>query len=277
MFSIYHFFHSLINNTAPFLTEEDLADYPFQDDLLSCKNKGVFPDLAIRINPSNTIFSGGELLELKDNKSYTVSSFNSTIPTGKKEISKIITSEQSNIKQQMEAVSDDIFSLPIREVFYLVRGRIRGNTKVCLVHGSFFETVGVEELISQSFSQVIEERIEATGQNIPEDVKKTLSVILSDQDSFRKVRNVEHASIKLRFRIMSEVKKEGNILSSKKYPEIKDNSLNFVLPCHNDEEEKVILNKAQTVFKEDLQSCIETCKIKHHFNGHFFIFQTLLS
>jgi hypothetical protein len=75
MYSIYHFFKTLV------------------------ENKGQFPDMAIRISPKNELFTGGELIELKDSDTYTVSSFNSTIPTRKKEISKLIKGENSIIKQ----------------------------------------------------------------------------------------------------------------------------------------------------------------------------------
>ncbi|MBI4837818.1 MAG: hypothetical protein HY806_01445 [Nitrospirae bacterium] len=60
--------------------------------------------MAIRINKSSVLFTGGELIELKDSDSYTVSSFNSTIPTGKKEISKIITGKNSKTKLQSELI-----------------------------------------------------------------------------------------------------------------------------------------------------------------------------
>jgi len=42
---------------------------------------------------------------------------------------------------------------------------------------------------------------------------------------------------------MTEVKAEGNILNPKKYPEIKNDTLNFILPCHNENQEKDIHNK----------------------------------
>ncbi|MCH8013160.1 MAG: hypothetical protein IIA61_14675 [Candidatus Marinimicrobia bacterium] len=58
------------------------------EQLLFCKNKGVFPDLARRVNTEKRTFTGGELIELKDSKSYTVSSFNSIIPTGKRRFQK---------------------------------------------------------------------------------------------------------------------------------------------------------------------------------------------
>ena len=122
MYSIYHFFQSLVQQKHLFKKVKKLDKFLFNKKLLSCKNDGVFPDMAIRLNKDRKIFTGGELIELKDSDSYTVSSFNSTIPSRSKKIENIITGENSIIKQQMEEVGNDIFSLPIRDVYYLVRG-----------------------------------------------------------------------------------------------------------------------------------------------------------
>lgn len=273
MYSIYHFFYSLVQQKNLFKKVKRLDQFPFNKKLLSCKNEGVFPDLAIRLNKDRKIFTGGELIELKDSDSYTVSSFNSTIPSRSKKIEEIITGENSIIKQQMEEVGNEIFSLPARDVYYLVRGRKKNHTKICLVYGSFFETISIENLISQSFSQVLEERLKESRKEISEEFKQTLLTIFSQQENFSKVRNVEKASVKLRFRIMTEVKAEGNILNPKKYPEIKDDTLNFILPCHNEKEEKEILNKAGFVFE---LGQFNIFKIKHHFNGYFLVLQVSL-
>lgn len=276
MYSIYHFFKSLVKSKEQFRKFKKLDEFPFYKKLLSCKNDGVFPDMAIRINKDKSVFTGGELIELKDSDSYTVSSFNSTIPSRSKEISKIITGGNSIVRQQMEKSGDDVDSLPIRDVFYLVRGRKKKNTKVCLVYGSFFETIGIAELISQSFSQVLEERLKESGEEISDEFKKMLLTIFSQQENFSRVRTVNKASVKLRFRIMTEVKSEGNILNQQKYPEIKDNSLNFLIPCHNDEEEKIIRKKLSSVFSESAIKKFNIFKVKHHFNGYFLVIQTSL-
>lgn len=263
-----------------FTQVKKLEDFPFKKGLLSCKNVGKFPDMAIRINKSSDMFTGGELIELKDSGSYTVSSFNSTIPTGKKEISKIITGDNSNTKLQMEHAGNNIYSLPERDVFYLVRGRKKSRkkkdkiqTKVCLVCGDFFETIRVDDLISQSFSQVLQERLQESNTEISDELRVMLLSIFSQQENFSKVRTVDNASVKLRFRIMTEVKAEGNILHSKKYPEIKDNTLNFILPCHSTNEERGILDKAEKVFNKKQMNSLNIFKIKHHFNGYFLVFQ----
>ncbi len=274
MFSIYHFWIHLMNYKSSFLSTDKLDDFPFDENMLSCRNKGIFPDLAVKVNQDKTVFTGGELIELKDSDSYTVSSFNSTIPKGRKEIAKLISSENSSIRKKMEESGDDILSLPVREVFYFVRGHKNNQIKVCLVHGSFFETISSEELIKQSFSQVFEERLKESGANISEEAKNAILSMFSEQESFSKVRNVEKASVKLRFRIMTEVKTEGNILNPKKYPSILDNTLNLIVPCHTDEDQKIATDNMERIIGNSELSKLRIFKIKHEFNGYFLAFQT---
>lgn len=276
MNSIFHFYKSLIDNKHHFKNVKKLSEFPYDKNLLSCQNKGIFPDLAIRVNTDKSIFSGGELIELKDSKSYTVSSFNSTIPSKSKNIKKIIIGKTSSILKQMEAVGDDVYSLPQREVYYLVRGRKKDKTKVCLINGAFFETIDIDELISQSFIQVLNERLKESGEKISGEQKDILLSIFSKQENFRKVRTVEKASVKLRFRIMTEVRLEGNILNSHKYPQIKDNTLNFMIPFYGAKQRQNILNKMKLSFKTSLLKSLSIFDIKHPFNGKFIVFQTEL-
>lgn len=276
MYSIYKFFDSLLTAKEKFLKVKKLESFPFNEKLLSCRNNGIFPDLAIRVNPQPSELSGGELIELKDSVAYTVSSFNSTIPTRKKEISKVIQGENSIIKEQMEKAGDEIYSLPVRDVYYLIRGRKKTKVKVCLVYGSFFETTPIENLISQSFGQILEERLKQSDIQLTDELKKTITSLFSQQENFSKVRDVEKASVKLRFRIMTEVKKEGNLLNPVLYPEIVDNSINLVVPCYSDIEKEnynAILRRELTA--KNYKS-LRTFSIKHPLNGPFLVFQTML-
>jgi hypothetical protein len=61
MYSIYHFFKHLVTNKRFFETITNIGEFPFDADMLSCQNAGQFPDLAIKINTSDTLFTGGEL------------------------------------------------------------------------------------------------------------------------------------------------------------------------------------------------------------------------
>ena len=278
--SIYHLFADLCQKKGEFISQSLLEAFPFNDGMLSCVNKGKFPDLAIKLNHNGSIFSGGELIELKDSKSYSVASFNSTIPTGEKDIQKLIGGMENTIRTQMQEAGDDILSLPIRQVFYLVRGRNESNVKVCLVHGKFFETIPVSTLISESFGQALEERLNELGTSLSASMKQELLNLFSEQETFSRTRSVENASVRLRFRVMTEVKAGGNILNQNQYPQINDNTLNFAVPCHSGVEQEQHIDRMTVAFEQmnvsSLFSQISCFTLQHHFNGPFLIFQTNL-
>jgi hypothetical protein len=167
--------------------------------------------------------------------------------------------------------------LEVRDVFYLVRGKKNDNRKVALVHGSFFETVDHSSLISNSFSQVFEEMLTQSNIEISDEIKKLIAQLKSEQENFSKVREVEKASVKLRFRIMTEVKAEGNILNDEKYPEIGDNTISLLLPKHSEEELKLIQDKFNLAFDENLRNEFTSFDIKHHYNGYFRVYKASLS
>ncbi|RKU22002.1 hypothetical protein C6499_20425 [Candidatus Poribacteria bacterium] len=280
-YSIYHFFADLCQKKEEFLSENELESFPFDKQMLSCINKGKFPDLAIKLNDGDDQFVGGELIELKDSKTYSVASFNSTIPTGEKDIKKLTEGQENTIRTQMEEAGNAILSLPIRQVFYLIRGKKQSNVKVCLTHGKFFETVPVSTLISESFGQALEERLNELGESLSPSLKHKLLDLFSEQQTFSRTRSVDDASVRLRFRIMTEVKAGANILNPNQYPQIGDNTLNFAVPCHNDTEQNQQQNKMRYAFEEmryaHLFSQVEVFSLQHHFNGKFLIFQTNLS
>lgn len=273
MYSIYHFFADLHRKRHLFQSVEQLEDFRYDFELLSCSSTGKFPDMAIRVNPTGFPTSGGELIELKDSKSFTVSSFNSTIPTGKKSIETLVSGKTNKIRKQMQEAGDDIFSLPIRDVYYLIRGKKANNIKVCLVHGSFFETIRVEELIRQAFSQVLDERLVETNQVLDLVVQELLLQIFSNQENFSKTRDVANASVKLRFRIMTEVKQEGNILNSKRYPEISNNTLNLLIPFHSSQDAEIIKKKIASAVGQTELSDSRQLSLKHPLNGSFYVLQ----
>ncbi len=275
MYSIYHFWKHLVHKKSLFSKIGKLGEFSFDNKMLSCVGEGLFPDLAIKLNKDQSLFTGGELIELKDSsKSYTVSSFNSTVPTGKKNIQKIIPSAHSKIFKQMQKAGDDVFSLEERDVYYLVRGHKKTHQKICLVHGNFFETISAEELISKSFAQVLNERLEKT--DVSQDVKETLGTMFSEQANFSKSRSVEKASVKLRFRVMTEVTPEGNILNSRMYPDILDDSLNLVVPYHSEEERAEVVSKVNLVMGQREMKQVKVFSIKHPLNGWFVAFQVNL-
>ena len=250
-------------------------NFTFDEDLLSLKKSaGGFPDLAIRIDRTKSPFTGGELVEIKDSESYTVASFNSTLPQGKKKIADV-TSETGKIYKSMKQ-SGDVFSLEERDVYYLVRGRKKSHVKVCLVHGSFFETVPAGKNLKSAFEQVLDKAIEENRQtknSFLGEAKKALLGLFWKREFFSTGKRVKNASVSIRFRVMSEARKEGNILDSKYYPQISDNTLNFVIPIQGESElsdKKQLLQKA---FGKSLPQDISAFVIKHPFDGHYAVFQ----
>jgi hypothetical protein len=75
---------------------------------------------------------------------------------------------------------------------------------------------------------------------------------------------------------MTEVKSEGNVLNSKQYPDILDNSLSLIVSCHDSEEENLQDERMKGVFGEKRFSHLSRIKMKHPFNGYFLVFQTLI-
>ena len=281
IYSIYHFFADLCKKRSECLSESKLENLPFDKQMLSCENKGIFPDFAIKLNKDREQFTGGELIELKDSRnSYSVASFNSTIPTGEKDIEKLIEGKNNTIRTQMQEAGNNILSVPIRQVFYLTRGRKKSNVKVCLTHGKFFETIPVSTLISESFGQALEERLNELGETLSASMRRKLLSIFSEQQTFSRTRNIEAASVRLRFRIMTEVKAGANVLNPRQYPQIGDNTLNFIVPCHDNSDQDQQYTKVKFAFEEmeceNLMLEMEVFRLQHHFNGKFLVFQIQL-
>lgn len=72
---------------------------------------------------------------------------------------------------------------------------------------------------------------------------------------------------------MTEIKAEGNILNTKKYPPILDNTINFVLLLHDEKQENEYVKKMNIVFCNDELKRFNIFKIKHSLNGYFLVFQ----
>jgi hypothetical protein len=276
MNSIYSFWRNLVINKDLLLKSKSLASFPFDCSLFSYARTGRgFPNFSIKVNEEKSTFTGGEMIKIKNRNKYLIAPFKSSIPVGKIGIKDFVNYPlNQKIKRQMEAAGDDVFSLEERDVYYLVRGRKGKAQKICLVHGSFFETISTKELIRQSFKQVLDENLE--GADIPSELRTRLDEVFSEQEDFSRVRNVDKASVKLRFRVMTEVKPEGNILNSGQYPELKDNTLNLVVPFHSEDEKADVLQKVEFVMGEKTMKTINTFSLKHPLNGWFVVFQVEL-
>ncbi len=276
MNSIYSFWHNLVSDKEILLKSKSLTSFPFDYSLFSYARSGRgFPNFSIKVNGEKSVFTGGEMVKIKNRNKYLIAPFKSSIPVGRIDIKDFLNYPPNQIiKRQMENAGDDVFSLEEREVYYLVRGRKGKAQKICLVHGSFFETISTKELIRQSFKQVLDENLERA--DIPSELRTRLDGVFSEQEGFSRVRNVDKASVKLRFRVMTEVKPEGNILNPNQYPVIKDNTLNLVVPYHSEDEKADTLQKVEFVIGGKAMKNINTFPLKHPFNGWFVVFQVNL-
>jgi len=276
MYSIFCFWQDVVIKKESLHKIQSLADFPYNYSLFSYAQKGRgFPNFSIKLNTDKSTLAGGELIKLKNRSDYLIAPFKSAIPAGKVKIKHVLDNYPARkIRYQMKNAGDDVFSLEERDVYYLVRGKKGEFQKICLIHGSFFETIGVNELIRQSFAQVLEEKF--SGSNLSNEDKERLEAIFSEQEDFSRVRNVDKASVKLRFRILTEVKPEGNILNSKQYPEIVDDSLSFVIPYHSEDEKENILLKMEIVMGKTGTKKFKTFSLKHPLNGWFIVFQITL-
>jgi hypothetical protein len=274
MYSIYHFFASLLRNKTQLNASVPLTDWLKDLPIVGCTQKGRFPDLVLRRNRDDQDLPGGEFIELKESDSYVVSSFNSTVPTGEKAIAEWFSPHSPAYRTLFQRDQADPFALPIRQVYYLVRGRTRQkiNPRLCLVHGSFFETIPAQELIRQAFAQLL---LEATQRaETPIDalwIEPWLETLALRQSDFSQVRHIDRASVKARIRVMSEVNGAGNILQ---YPGIEDNSLSLVVPAHDNAQLQQHFMWVRAASNDSEWAALKTFTLHHQRNGAFVVFQT---
>ncbi|MDE0041039.1 MAG: hypothetical protein OXT74_03320 [Candidatus Poribacteria bacterium] len=237
------------------------------------------PNLVIKRNDGVTLFGGGELVVLKDSKSYSVISFDSMVPKGEMDVRNVTEWTESVCPTQVHEEGNEVPSFHVKQVFYLIRGRKNSNVKVCLSHGHFFETIPVSTLISESVGHVLEKQLNEYGESSTS-IKETLATLFSEPQTFNRARTTEGASVNMSFQISAEVKAGANLLNPNQYPQIGDNTLNFAVPCHNEAEQELHVHRMQTAFRQmnlsHLYSQMDIFPLQHHFNGIFLIFQTNL-
>ena len=220
--SIFHFFARLMDNRGYFGQDNKLEDFVFPREMIAVELSSGFPDFVLKTN-SQGRFSGGELIELKDAKSYQISSFNSTLPTAVKPISSLSRVARNSLQD----AGEDLDTLPEREVYYLVRGMRRDPraplSKTVLVNGAFFQTKPVSDVLTEAFAQVATDSAKA---NV--DVTDLTDKITVEQRNFAASRHVEGSGFSVRFRVMAQADPLTNLFSRDRYPMIGDNTLTFL-------------------------------------------------
>lgn len=220
--SAYHLFAHLLVKRNRFRQRDELANFAFPSEIIAGGSKSGFPDMVLRTNRSGR-FSGGEFIELKETNSYSIASFNSTLPTATKSVS-VLTRP---VRRALESIGENPDALPERDVYYLIRGKIRKPdkdlSKTLLVGGKFFETVPVDEVLTDAFAQVA-----ADSANPGVDVSDIMDKLSVQQRYFSATRRVTDSGFTVRFRVMGDVDPDANLLTENKYPMIGDNTLTFL-------------------------------------------------
>lgn len=234
-----------------------------------------FPDFVYKSRNQNGQPVCGSLLETKDTAGGTISSFNSTIPTGTKNLKEIDAINNSEIVSRITRIKDEeLAELPgyysyQRRCFYLVRTH-RGTpkAKTSLIDGSFFETLPKDKMISQMFLNILEQhraqnKLKVTKKELDE--FKAIFSQVNDQAIIAGSQSIDKASIKPRLRIMAEVNPEGNP-HSQHYPQIGEQTVNFILP-----QKQVSEDIAASLLKQSLG--LKQLTIQHKRNGRYIVFQ----
>lgn len=208
-------------------------------------DSGAFPDFVLAWGNTGTL-GDGAVLELKDSRSQAIASFNSTLPSARKRISKLeklVKGAVERYERCLQSTGPDE-----RDCFYLIRTH-KHDTEQCrlsLVHGTFFETIPTHELLTELWRQVL-------GQaEVPDELKEQVLDRLAqlDRADIAQTRKIPSASIKPRLRIMSEIHTEGNPHT---YPKICPRSVNLIF--------KLPESEAQT--KSEAQSQVEELVMKY--------------
>lgn len=208
------------------MTSETLRDVVLPSDIVAAESRGGFPDIVLKIGEEGGCPVGGELVELKDAKSMSIPSFNSSIPSASKSVDEL----SAGLRRRLEVQNELDDRLAVRDVFYLIRGRDLKSrpaprTKVILVNGGFFETVPTDQLLLGAFGQVARD---ATGKSAS--LSAEVLEAFRRQEHFARVRHVEGASVKIRFRVMTEAEAETNLLNHRQFPQFPDDTLSMLVP-----------------------------------------------
>ena len=283
--SVFHFFAHLILQREDLPIPDKLEEFDFPRHMIAAEQSQSFPDFILRTNPDSE-FPGGEFIELKDAKSYQISSFNSAMPAATKSIS-ALPNTVIDVLHNAGEVPD---AVPEREVYYLIRG-VKTSTalKTVLVSGAFFETTPIEDVLADAFEQVA-----GDSASQPIDASALAEQFVVRQSNFAASRHVDGASIKIRFRVMAEVDPQANLFVVSRYPMIGDNTLSFVshdseLPSDSDTTPQFAWDDAPDLisscnaysrlgqaFEEidpSLKSITRVSILRHPLNGPFFMAQ----
>lgn len=101
---------------------------------------------------------------------------------------------------------------------------------------------------------------------------KSLSRFPFDTDMIAS--QISNAALRITSLVEAEVKPEANILDSDRYSEIRDNTLNLLLPYESAAEKQSIISRFDTLVRPVSNAGV--LSIKNPLNGDFILFQIAL-
>ena len=271
MFSIYQFFAHLLGNRHRLRELPRLSDLPWRYKSFAYKNFCGFPNLAMQFEASWPPY-GGELVGLLDSDSFSMPSFVSHIPTGAISLDALPQDTASHIRRKIKALNPETQLPALHEVYYLLRGKWKNLTKVCLVHGSFFATKEADQLVRRALAQVASDCLEDNDMHaVGPDAVEWLARALSREVLPSRARSVPNASVSFRLEVVADVIDAVNILSSDRFPAIEADTLSFVVPYGLDAEFRERISGLRSSLLWPEWQSARKLGIRHPFNGDFFV------
>ena len=207
------------------------------------KDSGAFPDFVLACEPHSPL-GNGALLELKDSAGDQIASFNSTLPSARKHISrltKMVRTAVQNYESKRGCACPDE-----RDCFYLVRTKNKNQDacRLSIVQGTFFETIPNQELLKSLWKDLLEQS------GVPIEQHKEILDYLAklERDQIAESRVIERAAIKPRLRIMSEVVADAN---PHRYQEIGERTVNLILKALSEDSSESLVQWILHCFSAD--------------------------
>ena len=269
MYNIYHFFAFLLRVRSELSSVTKMRGYHFNTVPLAYRDDAGFPSMVLRMHKGYSK-PGGEFVAIIDSNSYNVPPFESHIPTGAMSFDMLGHNRAANIYKSMQAAGEVPGWIHEREVYYLVRGRNSGNSKICLVHGSFFETtVKAEYVLRQALQEVLADSLQE--QALSQDQFDMLWRIFVQEIFSGQLHKVSIGAVEFKLGVKTHENLGANILSSFYYPEIKDDTLNFVIPLSSFEKNAYRKSSLRRIVSSAEQGQGEEFSIDHPRWGKFFV------
>jgi len=269
MYNIYHFFESLIKVRPELASVAKLQEYHFNSVPLAYRDNATFPSLILRMHKGYP-WPGGEFVEIIDSDSYNVPPFESHIPTGAMSCDMLGHDRKTKIYKSMQAAGEVPGWIHERQVYYLIRGRNNGNSKICLAHGRFFETtVKPKYVVRQALEEVFAGCVEE--QALSQDQFDLLWHKLTQEIFSGEVRQVSIGAVEISLGIKTNANLGANLLSPFYYPELNDNTLNFVIPNYPADKHEHQLRELRWTLSTHILNQGEQFNISHPRWGDFFV------